>query len=121
MVRNMRLLSVRVILIACALQGVTPDARNLASDRLLSIVIVFKGNACDFFENDADSTDVVSSPPRIRIFGHRSEREGRPAVDLRSTGLTSQSIGRHPLRRNVHHQHVVCLDDPIDRLCRWSC
>jgi hypothetical protein len=114
-------ISIPILLIALTIQGVIPDAHDLASLRALNLVCMVLINL-DSSSNDCDSADDVCGPVRSGITSEMRELLKRLAsTGFELPGPTVPSIGRGALRFSSLPSPIVRIDDLIHSLCRLIC
>jgi hypothetical protein len=114
-------ISIPILLVTLTLQGIVPDAHDLASLRGLDLVcmVLFE---LDFSTDDFDSADEVCGPVLSGI-----TRQTRKLLNLLATAglnLTRQtvpSLANSPFCYLSPHGSIVRIDDPIHSLCRLIC
>jgi hypothetical protein len=106
-------ISIPILLIAVTIQGIIPDARDLASLRALNLVcqVIF---SVEFGCDDCSSSDEVCALPLSE-----KTREKRESAECRATsyfelpGPTASMIGPHVYRYWFLGKAIVRIDDLI--------
>jgi hypothetical protein len=114
-------ISIPILLIAVTIQGIIPDAQDLASLRALNLVcqVIFRvGSGCD----DCSSPDDVCAP----LLSEKTWEKTKPA-ECRATscfglpGPTAPMIGPHGYRYSFLGKAIVRIDDLIHSHSRLNC
>jgi len=114
-------ISIPILLIALTLQGIIPDAHDLASLQGLNLVCMVLLEL-DFSSNDCDSADEVCGPIHSGITPETRELLNRVATaGLKLTRQTVPSIGNGSSWYLSPPGPIVRIDDPIHSLCRLIC
>jgi hypothetical protein len=106
-------ISIPILLIAVTIQGIIPDADDLASLRALNLVcqdIFGIGFCCD----DCGSSDEVCAPLRSEQIWEKRELTERQATSRFGwPGPTAPMIGPHGYRSSSLGSSIVRIDDLI--------
>jgi len=112
----------KVLLIASAIQGVTPDAQDLASIKALRFfcpVVAEAGSLAD----DDDLPDEVCGPAQCAadLIARAAKSGDLLYHPFKSTELILPTSQRNSLRLVSHHRFSARIDDLIYTLFRINC
>jgi hypothetical protein len=123
MVRRARSISGLLLLVAVAIQGITPDPHDLASLNALRLLFPDITEPCSADGNDESPNDVCGS---VQLEMHLAIRK---RTDLRALPFIGFLTTAHSIPLTAHATHLLPsalvpnarLGDLIHSLCRLNC
>ena len=120
--RLVHAICLRLLLIACAIQGVTPDAHDLASIKALWLFCPVLAEANSLADDDGLPDEVCGrdeSATDLMIRTAKSREASYPA--FASTDSFLPTFQTNALRSISRHRFSARIDDLIYSLCRINC
>jgi len=118
--RRFQAIALLVLLIATAIQGITPDAQDLASLKALRLICLVPANSTDLADED-ESPDIVCGPaqPVMNLRMRRADRV--PLPRFVPTDLSLGLFHSNSLQLPCPDSRIPRADGLIHILCRLTC